>query len=458
MTRGAPVHTGASQTRRLSRKAIIGYASGNFGKNILANTLVYFIIFYATDILGLAPETAGAIVLAAMIWDAVLDPVIGCLADRTHTRFGKYGPFILTGAPFASLSLVLVFLLPAHSPAPALTLLLALLTFKLFYTMIDLPHNALIARISRDSRERGTIATTRFLFSSIGSLAIAGGAFVIFSESADQATRFVGFASAAAIVSLAAMWTSWLAVAEQDRNQPASRLDWAAQLRGLDLLLRNRDALIILGVCILSGAAVPFFARSLPYFSKYNLGAETLVAPALAVLVIGQALGAPLWNLASARLEKAHALAIAHGLGITALIVFLAAPISGGPALWITLFILGVANGGIWSLVWAMAPDVVDCVERQHGVRPEAMMMALASEGMKVGLAVGAFGFGVLLEVVGYVAGAVQSPETLSGIKVVMSAPAIAGSALVALLLVGYTLTHDIHKALKDSPALRSGP
>ncbi|WBQ13101.1 MFS transporter [Hyphomonadaceae bacterium BL14] len=405
-------------------------------------------IFYATDILGLAPETAGAIILAAMLWDAALDPVIGFAADRFHTPFGKYGLYILAGAPLASLFLVLIFLLPAQSPDPAMALLATLFAFKFFYTLIDLPHNALLARVSHDSRERGTIATTRFVFSSLGSLSIAAGAYVIFDGEGGQAARFAAFAAVAGLLSLAAMWTSWISVAQADRAGPAVHPSFADLLRGLAALLSNREARVVLIVCFLSGASIPLFARGLPYFAKYDLGAENLVAPALAVLVLGQALAAPIWNRVSARLEKARALVLAHGLAIAALAIFFLAPSDGGPILWTAILCLGAAGGGMWSLIWAMAPDVVDLVEHESGVRPEAVIIALASDAMKIGLAVGALVFGFLLDAAGYQAGAVQSAGTLLGLKVIMTLPAVIGSGLVAVLLLGYSLSHDTHRRL----------
>lgn len=439
-----------SRAVKLSHWRIAGYSSGNFGKNILANTLVYFLIFYATDILGLAPETAGAIALIAMIWDAALDPAIGFIADRSRTRFGKYGLYILLGAPLTSVFLILVFVLPVRSSDPALVLLLTLMAFKFFYTLIDLPHNALMARISADSRERTTIATTRALFSSLGSLSIALGAFVIFDDQAagGQDTRFAWFACAAAALSLAAMWTAWLSVARLDQGAPYLRPNFADQLRGLKAILTHKNALIILAVCFLSGATAPLFARGLPYYSKYNLENEGLVAAGLFVLVAGQAISIPLWMRLATRMEKSTALAIAHGVGIAALIGFFLSPATDGVGFWAIIFGVGAAGGGVWSIVWAMAPDIVDWIEVRKGVRPEAVMMALASDAMKVGLALGALVFGLSLEAAGFQADVAQTRETLLGVKAVMAGPAIVGSIGAIACLAFYSLTHETHRRL----------
>lgn len=437
----------ASSAHGLSMAKIAGYSAGNLGKNILANTLVYFLIFYATDLLGLAAEKAGLIVLIATIWGAILDPLVGLLADRTRSRLGKYGPFMLCGAPLASVSLVLIFALPVGSPHAGVMLLALLLAFKLFYALVDLPHNALMARISSDSRERSTIATTRFLFSSLGSLAIALGAFGMFCEGASgtQADRFLGFAAVAGFVSLAALWVSWLSVAREDRTAGYRLQKFSGQIHGLRALFRDREALILIFAGFLSGAAIPLFVRGLPYFCKYNLGDDGLVPVGIITLVLGQIVSVPLWRRLAVQIEKSKTLLLSHALGVIAHTAFYVSPSQAGLAYVIPIFLVGVAAGGIWSIIWAMAPDVVDKAEGECGVRSEAVIFSFASVAMKLGIAVGAWLFGFLLQAVGFQAGEMLEVQTLSGIKVIMAVLPALGSLGVIVCLLFYRLTHDHH-------------
>lgn len=432
----------------LTRLQVAGYAGGNFGKNILANTLAYFLVFYATDILAIRASTAGLIALSAALLAAALDPVIGVLADRTRSRWGKYGHFILFGAPFASFFLVMIFLVPAKSPFPALSLFAFLILFKISYGLMDLPHNALMGRITVGSRERSFTATLRFLFSSLGSLSIALGAFAIFAGDAGaQANRFLAFAAIAGILSLAAMWISWLSVAGKDRALPIRVETVRRQFAGIRQAVGDRDGFAILMVCLLSGATFPVFAGSLAYFAKYNLEDEGLIPVGIIAMIAGQIVSVPFWMRLSMIFEKSWALMAAHGLAIIALVTLFIDLTWHRTALVVLIFLVGAAGGGIWSIIWAMVPDVTDKLEASTGIRSEAVMFSMSSLSMKVGLSASAGLLGLFLYLSGFEAGVSQDAGTLLGIKAIMCLIPAAGSAAIILCLLPYRLTHEAHQA-----------
>jgi GPH family glycoside/pentoside/hexuronide:cation symporter len=121
-------------------------------------------LLYYTDVLGLAPATAGWIFAAALAWDAVTDPVMGYIASRTRTRWGRYRPYLLFGAVPLAASWALIFL-PTGFTGTALTLfaLAAHMLFRTCYTVVSMPYVSLSAVMTSDSHERGVLAGFRMV-------------------------------------------------------------------------------------------------------------------------------------------------------------------------------------------------------------------------------------------------------------------------------------------------------
>lgn len=436
----------------LSRIQSLGYAGGNFGKNIVANTLGYFVLIYITDVLNIDPKLAGIIVLIALVVDALLDPLVGCLSDRMHSKhFGKYGGYIVFGAPLCSLSFVGIFYLPLVSENPVTTLLACLLLFRASYTLIDLPHNALLSRISGDSRERAHLATLRFFFSSLGSLCVTVAAFQLFDSASNQAQAalFQKFSIFAACCSLIAVWLSWFAVRQRDVNAMQCVLSWSQQVQGLKSIIVDRHAIIILLASFFCALTVPIFTKSFSYFCKYNLNDQTLIAKGLTLMVIAQTVSTPIWSYLSTRYEKHHTLIAAHGLSILSVVYFSFLVTDSSAIFVLGCLLVGAAAGGLWSVIWGMAPDVIDKLNHDSSIRSEAIFIALVVVLMKVGHGFSASLLGNVLTYNGYVANSVQNYAVLAAIRWVMCGFPVMGALICMACLYKYRLGHAQHKAIQ---------
>ncbi|WP_019961107.1 MFS transporter [Woodsholea maritima] len=444
----------------LSQANIVGYASGNFGKNILWNTLEIFLIFYLTDILGVNPAKAGLIVLLSVIWDALLDPLVAVSADKTQSRWGKYGPYIMIGAPLASLSFMAIFLMGHWGLSmPFFVVVAMIMVFRMAYTIIDLPHNALIARVTRDGHVRSRIAITRFMFSATGSFTLSIASIAIFSAPTPQgqAENFLIFAYIAALLSLGAMWVSWFSVRRFDIEGPAGQINLVDIPRALGVVLRHRNGLIVLSLAFISGMSLPIFGRMLSYYSKYYLddfnyqwavwpsmidldvviSTQNCVGYALAALMMGQFLFSFVLLRGAKYLTKAQILRLSHGIIVMAMIIFAVWPPHRLWGLVSIAFIVGLGSAGIWSVIWGMAPDIVDQIESQYGFRPEGMFIGCTIVFMKLANGLGNGLMGASLDALGYVANAVQSPLTLKGLHIISWGWPILGSvACIGLLQI----------------------
>ena len=138
---------------------MVGYGAGDFGFNLYFTGLNLYLLYYYTDVLGIDPAVAGIIFMIPVIWDGISDPLMGWIATRTRTRFGKFRPYVLFGAPFVGLSFVGMFAAPVWFPEHVVAAsLITHIVFRTMYTFVSVPYSSLAAALTFDSDERGTMA------------------------------------------------------------------------------------------------------------------------------------------------------------------------------------------------------------------------------------------------------------------------------------------------------------
>lgn len=435
---------------RLHPARAVGYAAGNLGKNLVWNSLEFCLLFLLTDFLGLPPSTAGLLILGSMIWDAALHPLIGTLIDPSRTRYGKYGAYLLLGAPLVGGSFVLIFALPSLSETPEPhVILICLLLFRTAYTLVDLPHNAMIARVSQSSRERSLLSGLRYLFSSAGSILIATALVPLFeavNRSGDR-DQFLPYAIGIAALATCALWISWWSVRPIDRAMARGPRASARFFSSLPSLRHNRPFMVLLAVVFVTGLSTPGFTKLLLYYGKYVVGNEALGAAALMAFTIASALGTIGWTFLAQSWDKGRVLRLAHALvAVTCVGFFLLRPASI-EGLSLLAGLVGAASAGAYMLIWALAPDVVDDHEARAGVRLESSAFAFLGLAMKAAIGLGGALSGWLLDLIGFVPGATPSAPTLESLRLLHCGIPIAGSVLICMLLQRYQLGHQAHAA-----------
>ena len=162
-------------TQKLSIREKIGYSLGDSAANFIFQTVMMFLMFFYTDVLGISPWWAGWIFLATRIIDAVNDPMMGAISDRTNTRWGKFRPWILiTAVPFGVIG-VLMFTAPNLSGAAKI--LYAFITYNfmmIMYTINNVPYCAMTGVLTGDNVERTGLASYRFIFAMLASFVVQG--------------------------------------------------------------------------------------------------------------------------------------------------------------------------------------------------------------------------------------------------------------------------------------------
>ena len=450
----------------------IGYGFGDMSSSMFWKIFSYYLPFFYSNIFGLSLAHAGTLVLVTKLYDAVSDPVMGLIADRTNTRWGKYRPYLLWIAiPFAVAG-VLAFFTP-QTDNYTFKHVYAYVTYILMmtvYTAINVPYGAMLGVMTDDSREKSVFSSFRMFFAFIGSF-IAMGSFepllklrqsilgtlpaewtLADSTPADWtiAVSVIGIVCAVLFILSFVMTRERVTEAEMAKAPVRENSDETAKtsvVEDLKALVANGPWWMLLGGgiaillfnCVRGGAAAYYFADVLGTNAIFTL------ALFLTVGEISQLVGVVVTVPVSEKIgKKATFLLVLVAVTVLSIIVaFLPETPAGMWALLASQILICIAIGINSPLLWSMFADVADYSELKNGRASTGLIFSSSSMAQKFGAA---FGSAIVLWVLmafGYdnAKGAVQTPEALATIKALISwIPAIGSAAGIAIML-GYPLT-----------------
>jgi GPH family glycoside/pentoside/hexuronide:cation symporter len=435
---------------KLTRGLIASYGLGELGTAIFIHAPNLLWLFFLTEIVGLDPITAGLVILAPMAWDAVTDPVFGVLADKTRTRWGKYVPYLALATPFCGLSFVLFFADPGLAGSMAAWAALgSAVLFRTLLTLVIVPHNALLARATQDSRVRSVLAGSKMFFNAIGMVLIAVATRPMLAvESGGPTVSFAFVAAIGAVLGTLLIWQNALFFRRLDASADMPVVGQSFEFSAVaKSLVSNRYLLVLIVAGAVGMMLLPAFAKSLLYYGRYVVGDESWGSTALIAFTGATALTIPLWAWAGKTHEKVNLLRAGHAGLVAGLAAFFLLP--AGPVLYAVVALVGASFGGINVMTMALLPDVVEAGQATSGRRVEAPVFGCFTFALKLGNGLGSGLLGIALGYVGFVqASANQTTEALLGIERVMTLLPIAGSLIVLLLLKDWDLGHERHRDL----------
>ena len=385
------------------------YANGNLGKSGLASLLEIYGLFYLTDILNLSPALAGAVLLSSLIWDAVTDPIIGYISDRLRHRLKTATVYFAAGAPLTAAAFVGIFLSDKISLALLPTyILLVSLMFRTAYTIVDIPHNSLLAFLSDTPADRTNIASLRIFFSSVGRFLVMVAAASVFGE-ANEAASAVDFRQVAifmACVYLASIGLSLLAVRAVRFQSAVSRRFYLRDV--FRLITRNKNLSIVFALSALNSLTIPIIGAAIVYGAKYGLGDEAIGARAMAFFSVAQALSLIVWSWATnASGRKASTAKIAYGMIAGGVLLLAVLGCRHALPLFLSAIVIGGAVGGVFMLNWSMLPDALDAASKDVAFGREMSIFGVYTLTNKVFAGLSQASFGLVLSCWGY------SPDAL---------------------------------------------
>lgn len=449
------IQVGSSTTNPLSVARKVGFTVGDYACNLYWQSLSIFLLFFYTDAVGLSAATAGFIYMVASIWDGAIDPIIGAIADRTRTRFGRYRGYIALGAIPLALAFALLYYKPPLSGASLVAwLLVTHMIFRTTYAILSIPYTSLNARITSSSSERSTLAGFRMLFAVLAGLTISSYTQPLVSAFGGADNQ--GYLYAACVFGIVA--TLIFPIVFFSTREPP--IDHAAEpeLRWRDYwnAIRVNRAFWIVMVCIMCAVVCSTaLTKSILYYFKYYLNDEAASRSALTLYTASGLLIIPMWMVASRWLGKRNAWFVASAIGLAGLVFFSVTDIRSSPLMVGFLVYMHVATLGLSMTFWSMLPDTVEYGEWRSGLRTESFVFGLGQFFLKVSLGLGAGLFGIALDLVGYIPNVAQSAETLRGMKLIMVVMPMIGLLAGCLAMVLHPLRNGVHESLVEQLAER---
>ena len=436
---------------RLSLGSKLGFTVGDYGSNLYWQSISLFLMYYYTDALGLSAGTAGLIYMVASIFDGIIDPVMGAVADRSRTRWGRYRPFILLGAVPLGLSFAFLYWKPAATGLGLTAVVLAAhLLFRVCYTVIAIPYTSLVARLTSSSRERASIAGFRLIFASLAAVTVslATQPLVARFGAGNDARGFFYLACVLATVATCIFPIVFLSTREpvlvNDGAAAPSLMGYWNAIRG------NRALWMVVIASTFSSLYSTVMGKSVIYYFKYVLNDVGAAHYALTMNAAAGLLAIPAWVFVIRRTGKTAAWMIACGWGVAGAVFFALTPIHAVTPMIAFYVFMQVATMGGYLGYWGLLPDVVEYGEWRTGVRAEPFVFGFGIFFQKaaLGLAVGIFG--LCMDLIGYVPNRAQAPHTLAGMKVLMVAIPIFGLCATALALYFQPLKRGVHDRLVE--------
>lgn len=416
---------------------------------------VYLPPYYATE-LGLGLPLVGAIFMLSRIWDAVNDPLIGVLSDRTRTRFGRRKPWIAAGAPIFAIAAVAIFAPGLMGVKPgALWLAGWLFVFYLAWTMISIPLSAWGGELSSQYHQRSRVQTYVHVASALGLLTV-----LVLPAALDQIAARAGEAAASGlktalmggfvVVTLVPTVVAALLFAPEPESPPRPRerlpiRQAMAQLAREPLLLRvlASDFAVTLGQSI-RGSLIVFFVSA--YMHRPDLAAGLF----LIQFVFGVFAG-PIWLKIGYRLGK-HRTVLAGELVQVAINLGLLAVVPGGmPLLFALTIAQGLAQGSGNLMLRAIVADIADKQRLETGETRTGLFFSVFSLAGKAGPAV-AVGVALpLIAALGFHPGKPNTPEALEALKWVFALGPALAHVVSAAVIVGFPLDEARHREIRDA-------
>lgn len=465
----------------MTLKEKIGYGFGDMSSSMFWKLFSYFLPFFYSNVFGLSLADAGVLMLVTRIWDAVSDPMMGIIADRTKTRWGKYRPYLLFFAlPFAVCG-ILLFTTPENGKT-----LWAYVTYILMmtvYTGINVPYGSLLNVMTADSDEKSVLSSYRMFFAYGGSFialfaweplcnmfdkarvvsseAVDGLASISTSPEAWQKTMMI-----VAVFCFILFVLSFLLTKEHVKSESTVSVG-----QDLKLLLKNKPWWLLIGAALASNLFNTVRGTTTAYFFSDYILKTVEMAPQWAFLVsasiflsigevanmVGVVIAVPM----SKNLGKKTTYIVSMAVLIVLSIAFFFLPATAG-GYWAMLFfqiLISTFTGIISPLVWSMYADVADYSELKDGTASTGLIFSSASMAQKFGGAFGGSAVMWLLAAFGYntVAGAVQTDTAILGLRILMSwGPALV-AALSILVVWFYPLTKKKMEGVQAELSVKRG-
>ncbi|MGL5428950.1 MAG: melibiose:sodium transporter MelB, partial [Cetobacterium sp.] len=411
----------------ITLKTKLSYGLGALGKDYACAIVYIFLMYYFTDVLGLAPAFVGTLFLVARMWDAINDPAMGMLVDNTRSKWGKFRPWIMIGTILNAVTVVGLFTKPAAFEGTNLYIYISIMyiLWGMTYTVMDIPFWSMIPSLSSDKKEREEIAVVPRIFASLAWLSLGsfGLPLIAILGKGNEGRGFSLLSIGIAIVFILTAVITVKNVKEQvvtKKNAEKINLKSA-----FGLILKNDQLVVLIGTILMFNLMSQISGGVAIYYFKYVVGIEKLfsvftgfsglaeISALIAFPTLSRILGRKkVFFLGCAFPVIGFSMLFVSGILAPTNLILVAA--SG--------IVAKLGSGLILGISTVMLADVVDYGEFKFGSRNESVIFSVQTLLVKSASAVSGWLIGMGLSMVGYVPNVAQGASSILGIKYLMIA------------------------------------
>lgn len=449
----------------------IGYGLGDMSSSMFWKLFGAYLMLFYTDVFGISAAVVGTMFAVTRVWDSFFDPVVGAFADRTSSRWGRFRPYLLfLAVPFGLIG-VITFLTPPFDNTGKI--IYAYVTYALMmmvYSAINVPYASLLGVMSPDPSHRNTLATYRMTFAYLGSFialllfmplvnAFGGGDVNGPTRLWFTAPQFGWFMAVVVIAAICVVLFLACFALTKERVEPIKHEKTSLKTDFRDLV-HNKPWWILLGAGVSSlvfnsirdGATVYYFKYYVDETAVGNISILGLpfvlsgiyLGVGQAANIVGVILAAPVSN----RIGKRNTFISSMALATVLSVIFFWFNKDQLYLIFVFQVLISICAGSIFPLLWSMYADCADYSELRTGNRATGLIFSSSSMSQKFGWAFGSAITGWMLAQFGFKANAVQSAETIQGIKMFLSILPAVGALLSLVFIYFYPLSESKMKTI----------
>lgn len=449
----------------------IGYGLGDMSSSMFWKLFGAYLMLFYTDVFGISAAVVGIMFAVTRVWDSFFDPVVGAFADRTSSRWGRFRPYLLfLAVPFGLIG-VITFLTPPFDNTGKIVY--AYVTYALMmmvYSAINVPYASLLGVMSPDPSHRNTLATYRMTFAYLGSFialllfmplvnAFGGGDVNGPTRLWFTAPQFGWFMAVVVIAAICVVLFLACFALTKERVEPIKHEKTSLKTDFRDLV-HNKPWWILLGAGVSSlvfnsirdGATVYYFKYYVDETAVGNISILGLpfvlsgiyLGVGQAANIVGVILAAPVSN----RIGKRNTFISSMALATVLSVIFFWLNKDQLYLIFVFQILISICAGSIFPLLWSMYADCADYSELRTGNRATGLIFSSSSMSQKFGWAFGSAITGWMLAQFGFKANAVQSAETIQGIKMFLSILPAVGALLSLVFIYFYPLSESKMKTI----------
>jgi oligogalacturonide transporter len=440
----------------------LSYACGDIygGGAFLLVGVLY--LNFLTDVAHISPAVAGSIFLIGKFWDAVSDPLMGVISDRTKSKYGRRRFYFLIGIIpiFISFSMLWFSLKTDSQITLYLYYLVSYLFFNTSITLVMIPYNSILPAMTKDYKERTSFITVRLMFSNVA--AVISGVLPMIIISSFGENMKLGYAVMGMLFGLFYALPYILLFTgtyenDYDHESELEAMTFAKFMNEFKTVFLNKSFRVYSGFFISAQIAVDFIITLFIYYLTYSLDMKDMFSLVLGVLLIVQVISMPIHMKISNKYGKIAPLKVGLPVWIIALIISLFITASSST---VFIFIIAVFSGFGCSasifVPWSIFPELADIDELITNRRREGIYSGLSTLIRKISQAIAIFLIGVTLDLIGYVPNIAQSDFTLTGIKIMFGIVPIFFIFIALYYSKKFKLTESKYEVIKSEIVRRN--